>query len=97
MDGEVLTAFAQFGPAGLIGLMWLMERRAASTRERQLAEAHRLLAERGVAVETLVKIVKDNTRAIVSLEHTQRRLAGMAEELIRSPRAATPDREADAA
>jgi hypothetical protein len=78
---EVLPALAQFGVAGLIGWMWLTERRAASARERQLAEAHdRLMAERE-RHEALVRLVADSTRAITALEASHRELAGAVERL----------------
>lgn len=81
MEAELAGAFAQFGVAGLIGWMWLSERRSAALRERQLAEAHdRLMAERD-RNGTLVRLVADSTRAVTALEASQRELARVVERL----------------
>ncbi len=64
----------QFGAAGLIGLLWLHERRHSAVRDRQLEQAHRRLLTREREVNWLLKVLNDNTRAINSLEHSQRRL-----------------------
>ncbi|MCC7387774.1 MAG: hypothetical protein IT431_03300 [Phycisphaerales bacterium] len=81
MEAEIASALAQFGVAGLVGWMWLTERRAAAGRERQLTEAHdRLMAERERA-ETLVGLVAASTRAMTTLEGSQRELARVVERL----------------
>lgn len=82
MEAEIAGALAQFGVAGLVGWMWLAERRAAAGRERQLAEAHdRLMAQRERA-ETLVGLVSASTRAMTALEASQRELARVVERLV---------------
>ena len=82
MEAEIAGAMAQFGVAGLIGWMWLTERRAAAVRERQLGEAHhRLMAERERG-ETLAGIVSASTRAMTALEASQRELAAVVERLV---------------
>lgn len=88
MNPETTAALAQFGTAGLIGWMWLTERRAAAQRERQLTEAHdRILAERA-CFDLLVAAIKENTRALATLESGQRALAAVLDKLTREPRAA---------
>ena len=68
---------AQFGVAGLVAWMWLAERRATAERERQLTELHnRVMLERQ-ETEVLVKALHDNTRALASLEASQRGLLVM--------------------
>ena len=80
METEALASLTQFGVAGLIGWMWIVERRAAAVRERQVQEAHdRLLADR-TRLEVLVQALRDNTRALTALEVGQR---GVAEALRR--------------
>jgi predicted component of type VI protein secretion system len=81
MSPELTAIVAQFGPAGLMGLLWIMERRHAATRERHLSEAHQRLAQRDDSVHALLGVVRDNTRAIAALEHTQRNLVRLAERL----------------
>lgn len=55
------------GSAGLMGAMWLWERRASRTREQQLDEAHqRILADRA-QLEQLFAVVRHNTEALTRL------------------------------
>jgi hypothetical protein len=74
MNVEIATIVSQFGAAGLMGLLWIAERRHAALRDRQLTEAHRMHLAREQEATALLGIVRDNTRAIVTLEQTQRRL-----------------------
>ncbi len=67
MNGTV-TAFTQFGAAGLIGVLWVMERRYAAHRDRQLDEAHRKLIGQERVLEALLTVVKENTKAINTLQ-----------------------------
>ncbi|MCI0631515.1 MAG: hypothetical protein L0Y44_12765 [Phycisphaerales bacterium] len=78
MSQELLTILTQFGAAGLIGFMWIAERKQAAARERQLSEAHLRLLAQGHELEALLNVIKENTKAIVSLEHTQRTLIELA-------------------
>lgn len=80
MDGATITQLTQFGAAGLIGLMWLMERRHAVHRERLLDEAHRALMKNQTELAALLEVVRDNTRAMVALEEGQRRIAEIVRE-----------------
>jgi hypothetical protein len=84
MDPSILTQLTQFGAAGLIGLLWIFERRQAAERHRQLDEAHRRIVERDRELDALLAVVKENTRAVTSLEHGQRRLIQTLERLERS-------------
>jgi hypothetical protein len=72
---EVLASLTQFGMAGLIAWMWLVERRASTERERQILSAHERLMEQRVQLDSLLKVVGDNTRAVTALESAQRALA----------------------
>ena len=74
MDPQLATMAAQFGVAGLIGWMWLTERRAAGERDKQLNDAQTLLAQGQKSIDVLLRALDDNTRAIVALEGTQRAL-----------------------
>ena len=74
---ETLGWLAEFGVAGLIAWMWLIERRASAKRERQLTELHeRLMVERREG-EVLMQALNENTRALASLEACQRGLIGV--------------------
>ena len=88
MNPETAAALAQFGTAGLIGWMWLTERRAAAARERQLTEAHdRLMSERA-CFELVVGAIKENTKVLAALEVGQRTLTGVLERITHEPRIA---------
>jgi len=74
---EILTLAAQSGVAGLIALLWMLERRASATREKRLGEAHEHILEQRVQLEQLLRVVTENTRAIASLESAQRAITVM--------------------
>ncbi len=83
IDGTV-TVLTQFGAAGLIGMLWVFERRHAATRDRQLNESHQKLVGQERELDALLTVVKENTRAISTLEQGQRRLIDLLEHLRRS-------------
>lgn len=84
MDGS-LTALTQFGAAGLIGVLWILERRHAAVRDRQLDEAHRKIVTSERDLEALLNVVKENTKAINTLHQSQIHLISMLERML--PRA----------
>jgi hypothetical protein len=86
-DPQLAAALAQFGAAGLIGWMWLSERRAAAARERQLAELHERLMHERPQLAALLAVLRDNTRALTALEVGQRHVAAALERLARRPAA----------
>lgn len=81
MPPELLTTVTQFGVAGLIGWMWLAERKAAGERERQLTESHRRIVGQGEDRAALVEALRDCTRAMVALECAQRALVAAVERV----------------
>jgi hypothetical protein len=85
---EVVPIVTQFGAAGLIGVLWIVERRHAVTRDRQLDEAHRAITQLHTEAESLLTVVKENTRAITALEGSQRQLVRLLETLSPEQRAA---------
>ena len=90
-DPDIVGAIAQFGVAGLIGWMWLSERRAASAREHQLHEAHERIRADRQAIDVLVGLARESTRALTGVEHQQRELSGAIERLNRTLDAARRD------
>jgi hypothetical protein len=78
-----LPALAQAGAAGLIGWMWLAERRAAAARDRQLSELHDRLMQERTSLSAVLSVVRDNTRALTALETGQRALASILDRLTR--------------
>lgn len=88
IETELAGAVAQMGAAGLIGLMWLSERRAAHDRERQLSEVHDRIKADKVELGVLLSALEANTRALVSLESGQARLVSVIEKMDQRERSA---------
>lgn len=87
---DLTGPLVQFGAAGLIGWMWLSERRLAEQRERQLREAHDRLAQAAKGVDTLIDCIRDNTRVLAQLEAGQRTLSSLLAGLRPTPREPRP-------
>ena len=69
-----IDQLTSFGVAGLMGAMWLWERRTSQKREQQIDEAHaRILGDR-VQLEQLMAVVRTNAEAISRLSATQEQL-----------------------
>ncbi len=79
---DLASALAQFGAVGFIGWMWLIERKAAARREKQLGELHERLLRERTNVEVLISVVSGNTRALASLDAAQRRLVSAIDALL---------------
>ena len=83
MELDLMAMVTQFGMSGLIAWMWLTERRAATSRERQLTEAHERLMDQRVQLDALLQVVADNARAVSAIEAGQRALAGLLEATVK--------------
>lgn len=75
IETEIIGIVAQTGAAGVIGLLWLAERRGGAERDRQVSEAHARLEEDRSRLSVLAGLVESNTRALTMLEASQSRLA----------------------
>lgn len=73
-QAQVVASVAQFGVAGLVAWMWLVERRASAVRERELTEAHGRLMRGEREIGVLVEALRENTRVLSTLEAGQREL-----------------------
>ncbi len=60
-----------FGAAGLMGAMWLWERRNSRTREEQLTEAHSRIIRDEQRLSKLIEVVEHNTVAMTRFTETQ--------------------------
>jgi len=65
---------ANFGAAGLMGAMWLWERKLSRLREEQLTETHARIVRDEQRLSKLVKVVEDNTSAVAGFVETQRQV-----------------------
>ncbi len=63
----VLDNLASYGAAGLMGAMWLWERRTSSAREKQIEESHQRIMSDGVKLEALIDLVQKNTEVLSRL------------------------------
>ena len=72
--GAPVESITSLGAAGLMGAMWLWERRTSQKRESQIDEAHaRILGDR-VSIDQLMGVVRQNAEAISRLCTTQEQL-----------------------
>lgn len=55
------------GSAGVMGAMWLWERRNSRAREQQLDEAHQRIMGDRVQLDQLINLVRQNTEALTRL------------------------------
>lgn len=78
---EFYAALTQFGASGLIGAMWLVERRWSASRERQLDEVHERLMREREYLNAVLGALRENTRAMAGVEAGQHRLADVIERL----------------
>lgn len=62
------------GAAGVMGAMWLWERRQSATREQQIDEAHARILQDRVQLDQLMALVKQNTEAMTRLAAAQEQL-----------------------
>lgn len=74
MEAQMMGALTQFGVAGLVCWMWLTERRSSAERERQITEAHTKLIQQDEAQRVLLDVIRENTKAVASLDAGQRGL-----------------------
>ncbi len=68
-----LPDLAGLGSAGLMGAMWLWERKNSRAREQQLDEAHQRVMGDKVLLEQVIVAVRQNTEALT-------RVCGMIEQ-----------------
>lgn len=74
---------ASFGAAGLMGAMWLWERKLSRTREEELTEAHRRILRDEERLGKLVEVVEGNTGAVSRFIETQRQVSDALKDLVR--------------
>lgn len=69
-----LPDLAGLGSAGLMGAMWLWERKTSRLREQQLDEAHARIQSDRVQLDQVITLVQQNTAALTRLCDAQDRL-----------------------
>jgi hypothetical protein len=69
--GGALDQLTSLGASGIMGAMWLWERRTSRQREQQLDEAHgRIMSDR-VQLDELIQVVKQNSEAMSKMSAVQ--------------------------
>jgi hypothetical protein len=81
MPLDIVQELAQFGAAGLMGMLWIWERRLSRQREQQLVEAHTRLMENRLHLKALVKLVRRNTEAFDRFAQMHTHLCQLLEEI----------------
>jgi uncharacterized protein YigA (DUF484 family) len=79
----IMSDLANFGAAGLMGAMWLWERRLSRQREQQLTEAHQRIVRDEQRLTSLMDVVEQNTSAMSRFSETQRQVAEALKDLTR--------------
>ena len=69
---QLMYDLASFGAAGLMGAMWLWERRLSRQRDEQLCQAHERILRDEQRLDKLTDVVEQNTAAIVRFSEIQR-------------------------
>jgi hypothetical protein len=64
-----IDQFTSLGMAGVMGAMWLWERRTSRVREQQIDDAHARIMSDRVLIDELLDVVRQNTEAITHLSH----------------------------
>ena len=90
---EIPTDLSSLGVAGLMGLMWLWERRNSQKREQQLDEAHSRIMTDRIELEQLITVVKQNAEAVSRLTTTHEQLLRQLNPKASTPRNAKPTLE----
>ncbi|MCC6681771.1 MAG: hypothetical protein IT445_12790 [Phycisphaeraceae bacterium] len=81
MGTEMLEPLTQFGIAGLMGLLWVWERRLSRQRETQLDAAHAELMRQREQQGLLVELVQHNTQTIERFDQTLSQMRLVLEQL----------------
>ncbi|MGH7176808.1 MAG: hypothetical protein ACREJC_05450 [Tepidisphaeraceae bacterium] len=66
---DALDQLTSLGAAGLMGAMWLWERRTSRQREQQLDESHSRIISDRIQLDALIDVVQKNTEAMTRLSH----------------------------
>lgn len=82
-DLGIVYDLASFGAAGLMGAMWLWERKLSRLREQQITEAHGRILRDEERLGKFVHVVEQNTAAVSRFTETQRQVAETLKDLVK--------------
>jgi hypothetical protein len=69
---NLMTELGSLGAAGLMGAMWLWERKLSRQRDQQIGEAHERIMRDEQRLSKLTEVVAHNTSAITRFAEMQR-------------------------
>ena len=69
-----LDQVMNLGVAGLMGAMWLWERRTSRQREEQIDEAHARIMTDRVELDQLISVIRQNAEVLTRLSSAQEQL-----------------------
>ncbi len=69
---NLMTELGSLGAAGLMGAMWLWERKLSRQRDQQIGEAHERIMRDEQRLGKLTEVVAHNTSAITRFAEVQR-------------------------
>lgn len=81
MPEQIMQPLAQFGVAGLMGVLWIWERAFSRRRESELSEAHQHLMRQQHELGVVVELVRRNTEAFERFGQLQSQLVELLKEL----------------
>lgn len=68
----MMSDLASLGAAGIMGTMWLWERKLSRTRDQQITESHQRIARDEERLRKLTEVVEQNTAAMTRFAELQR-------------------------
>lgn len=71
MSVPALTDLTSLGAAGIMGAMWLWERRNSRQRDEQLTDSHNRILRDEQRLASLIQVVETNTQAFTRFNQTQ--------------------------
>ncbi len=78
---SLISDLTSFGAAGLMGAMWLWERRLNRLREYQLSQSHERIMRDEQRLSRLIRVIEQNTTAVASFTETQRQVCQTLKQL----------------
>jgi len=82
----VVSDLASLGAAGVMGAMWLWERRLSRAREEQLSNAHERILRDEQRLDQITRVIEQNTTAFVRFTETNREVLETLRDLARELR-----------
>jgi hypothetical protein len=77
---DALSQLTSLGAAGIMGAMWLWERRMSRQRDQQLDETHERIIGDRVQLDQLIEVVRGNAEAMTRLTSVQDQLVRTLEQ-----------------